>query len=129
MWLLIGRLITGVGVGAIITSLNTLAATLAMSLSVNGDVDKDFPGIANVCFAGVDGETLMMSLRGLAISSGSACTSASVDPSYVLRAMGLSHDEAQSSLRFSFGRNTNAADITRALDDISKALTSLAKLV
>lgn len=111
-----------------VDGLNTLATTLATPLSVNGDVDNDFPGITNVCFAGVDGETLMMSLRGLAISSGSACTSASVDPSYVLRVMGLSHEEAQSSLRFSFGRDTSAADITRALGDISKALTSLTKL-
>jgi cysteine desulfurase len=75
-------------------------------------------GHLNVCFAGVDGETLMLSLRELAISSGSACTSASVEPSYVLKAMGLSDADAHSSVRISLGRFTSEADVARAIGHI-----------
>lgn len=90
-------------------------------ISINSDLSNSFPGIVSVCFHGIDGETMMMSLRRLAISSGSACTSASIDPSYVLTAMGLTNEDAQSSLRFSFGRNTTSDDIAQALNDIEQA--------
>ena len=69
------------------------------------------PGIVNVGFAGVDGETLLLALPGLAVSSGSACTSASVEPSFVLRGLGIADELAHASLRFSFGRFTDAADL------------------
>jgi cysteine desulfurase len=69
------------------------------------------PGIVNVGFAGVDGETLLLALPGLAVSSGSACTSASVEPSFVLRGLGIADELAHASLRFSFGRFTEAADV------------------
>ena len=85
------------------------------------------PGIVNLSFPDIDGETLLMSLRQLAVSSGSACTSASLDPSYVLRAMGLSERVAQNSLRFSLGRYTTADDVDFALAEIKQALAVLAK--
>ncbi len=72
------------------------------------------PATLNVAFAGVDGETLMLALDDLAVSSGSACTSATVEPSYVLRALGLPDDLAHASLRFTVGRFTTEDDIDRA---------------
>lgn len=78
---------------------------------VNGDLDVTISGIINIRFDYVDSETLLMALKDIAVSSGSACTSASVEPSYVLKVMGLSDDEAHASLRFSFGRYTTAEDI------------------
>ncbi len=81
---------------------------------VNGDLQRRLPGNLNVAFAGVDGETLMLALDDLAVSSGSACTSATVEPSYVLRALGLPDDLAHASLRFTVGRFTTDDDIERA---------------
>lgn len=91
---------------------------------LNG-TDQGLPGIVNVSFADVDGETLLMSLRELAISSGSACTSATVEPSYVLRAMGLTREAAHNSLRFSFGRYTSSKDIALAVEKIHQAVSAL----
>ncbi len=79
----------------------------------------------NVRFSGVDGETLLLSLRQLALSSGSACTSASMEPSYVLKAMGLSDADAHSSLRLSLGRFTTDADVEQAIEHICKTITVL----
>ncbi len=79
----------------------------------------------NVCFAGVDGEALQLSLRELAVSSGSACTSASVEPSYVLQAMGLSDADAHSSLRLSLGRFTSEQDVERAIEHICQVVETL----
>lgn len=76
--------------------------------------EDHIPGIVNVGIAGVDGETLLLALSGLAVSSGSACTSASVEPSHVLRGLGIADDLAHASLRFSFGRFTVAADVDAA---------------
>jgi cysteine desulfurase len=83
-------------------------------VQVNGDLDRRLPGNLNVAFANVDGETLMMALDDVAVSSGSACTSATVEPSYVLRALGLPDDLAHASLRFTVGRFTTEDDIDRA---------------
>lgn len=83
-------------------------------VQVNGDLQRRSPGNLNVAFAGVDGETLMMALDDIAVSSGSACTSATVEPSYVLRAIGLPDDLAHASLRFTVGRFTTEDDIDRA---------------
>ncbi len=81
---------------------------------VNGDLDRRLPGNLNVAFAGVDGETLMLALDDIAVSTGSACTSATVEPSYVLRALGVPDDLAHASLRFTVGRFTTEDDIDRA---------------
>lgn len=96
------------------------------SVLVNGDVTKAFPGIVNLAFESVDGETMLMSLRDLAISSGSACLSATLDPSHVLKAMGYSDQRAERSLRFSFGRYTSESDVDRALESIRSTLSALA---
>lgn len=82
---------------------------------LNGHPEHNVPGIVNLAFAGVDGESLLLSLRQLAISSGSACMSATLDPSHVLRGMGMSNELAQSSLRISFGRFTLEKDIDTAV--------------
>ena len=95
---------------------------------INGDMDKGVPGIFNVSFNFVEGESLMMSLKDLAVSSGSACTSASLEPSYVLPALGRSDELAHSSLRFSIGRFTTEADIDYAITEVRKAVEKLREL-
>ena len=95
---------------------------------VNGSIDKRLPGWLNVSFNYVEGESLIMSLSDLAVSSGSACTSASLEPSYVLRALGLNDELAHSSLRFSIGRFTTEEDIDYALGKIHQAVSKLREL-
>jgi cysteine desulfurase len=95
---------------------------------VNGDMEQRLPGAINVSIAFVDGESLIMSLKDLAISSGSACTSASLEPSYVLRALGLSDELAHSSLRFSFGRFTTEEDVDTAIVQLRNAVEKLREL-
>ena len=95
---------------------------------INGDVDHRLPGALNVSFAFVEGESLLMSLKDLAISSGSACTSASLEPSYVLRALGLNDEMAHSSLRFSFGRFTTEAEVDYAIEQVRHAVEKLREL-
>jgi len=73
-------------------------------VQVNGSLEARLPGNLNVSFRHVEGEALMLAMRDVAVSSGSACTSASLEPSYVLRAMGVSDDMAHSSIRFGLGR-------------------------
>jgi cysteine desulfurase len=82
---------------------------------VNGSLVKRVPHNLNVSFPFVEGESLLMGMKGMAVSSGSACTSASLEPSYVLRALGLSDEVAHSSIRFSLGRFTTPAEIDRAI--------------
>ncbi|XP_065064552.1 cysteine desulfurase-like isoform X2 [Rhopilema esculentum] len=77
----------------------------------NGDPDLSYPGCINLSFAYVEGESLLMALKEIALSSGSACTSASLEPSYVLRAIGAEEDLAHSSLRFGIGRFTTQAEV------------------
>ena len=91
----------------------------------NGSVDKVSAGHLNICFSGVDGETLLMSLRELALSSGSACNSDSMKPSYVLTAIGLSDRDADSSLRFSVGRYTTEEEIDQAVEHIRQVYQRL----
>ena len=95
---------------------------------INGSRDHRLPGALNVSFAFVEGESLLMSLKGLAISSGSACTSASLEPSYVLRALGLNDELAHSSLRFSFGRFTTEDDVDTAARSVRHAVDKLREL-
>ena len=95
---------------------------------VNGDLEHRVAGNLNVSFAFVEGESLIMALKELAVSSGSACTSASLEPSYVLRALGLNDELAHSSLRFSIGRFTTEADIDYAIGRIRDAVSKLREL-
>ena len=97
-------------------------------IHINGDISHHVPGILNVSFNYVEGESLIMSLTDLAVSSGSACTSASLEPSYVLRALGLNDELAHSSLRFSIGRFTNEADVDAAVEQIRGAVEKLREL-
>ncbi|MFT7517771.1 MAG: cysteine desulfurase [Myxococcota bacterium] len=85
-------------------------------LSLNGDVDNRLACSLNISFAYVEGESMLMGMHGIAVSSGSACTSASLEPSYVLRAMGVGDDLAHSSIRFSIGRFTTQQEIDRAAE-------------
>jgi cysteine desulfurase len=94
-------------------------------VKLNADPQAVSHGHLNVCFSGLDGEALQLSLRNLAISSGSACTSASVEPSYVLKAMGLSDNDAHSSLRISLGRFTTDEDVDLAIEHIRQVVTQL----
>ncbi len=95
---------------------------------INGDEEHRLPGALNVSFAFVEGESLLMSLKDLALSSGSACTSASLEPSYVLRALGLNDELAHSSLRFSFGRFSSEAEVDHAIIQIRNAVEKLREL-
>lgn len=85
---------------------------------VNGDFDKRIPGNLNISFAHVEGEGLMMGIKELAVSSGSACTSASLEPSYVLRALGVEVEMAHTSLRIGFGRFTTEEEVDFAAEKI-----------
>jgi cysteine desulfurase len=95
---------------------------------INGHKDQRVPHNLNMSFNYVEGESLMMGIKGLAVSSGSACTSASLEPSYVLRALGRSDELAHSSLRMTIGRWTTEADIDYAVDTIKKNVAKLRTL-
>jgi cysteine desulfurase len=95
---------------------------------VNGDLEQRVAGNLNVSFNFVEGESLIMALKDLAVSSGSACTSASLEPSYVLRALGLNDELAHSSLRFSIGRFTTEADVDHAIGRIRESVSKLREL-
>lgn len=93
---------------------------------VNGSTGHRLPHVSNISFKYLDGEALMMAInQQVAVSSGSACTSASLDPSHVLVGMGLSDDMAHASIRFSLGRFTRAEDIPRTIDTVKKAVAKL----
>ncbi|MEL4204138.1 IscS subfamily cysteine desulfurase [Plesiomonas shigelloides] len=95
---------------------------------VNGDLEQRMAGNLNVSFAFVEGESLIMALKDLAVSSGSACTSASLEPSYVLRALGLNDELAHSSIRFSIGRYTTEEEVDYAIELCRSAVTRLREL-
>lgn len=95
---------------------------------VNGSLEHRVPHNLNVSFAYVEGESLLMSLKDLAVSSGSACTSASLEPSYVLRALGLNDEMAHSSIRFSFGRFTTEEEVDFAVGQATAAVEKLREL-
>ncbi|EGN95648.1 hypothetical protein SERLA73DRAFT_186789 [Serpula lacrymans var. lacrymans S7.3] len=93
----------------------------------NGDI-SGYPGCVNLSFAYVEGESLLMALKDIALSSGSACTSASLEPSYVLRALGAAEDMAHSSLRFGIGRFTTEAEIDFVVNHIVRVVTRLREM-
>tara|TARA_B000000475_G_scaffold231011_1_gene196668 strand:- start:204 stop:1424 length:1221 start_codon:yes stop_codon:yes gene_type:complete len=95
---------------------------------LNGDIKNKVPNILNVSFNFVEGESLIMGLKDIAVSSGSACTSASLEPSYVLRALGRKDELAHSSIRFSFGRFTNDDDVENTLDILGNVVHRLREL-
>jgi cysteine desulfurase len=95
---------------------------------INGHVDKRVPHNLNMSFNYVEGESLIMGIKGLAVSSGSACTSASLEPSYVLRALGRSDELAHSSLRMTIGRYTTEEEIDYAIATIKQNVAKLRDL-
>ena len=95
---------------------------------LNGDEERRVAGNLNVSFAYVEGESLIMALKDLAVSSGSACTSASLEPSYVLRALGREDELAHSSIRFSLGRFTTQEEVDYAIAKIRDQVTRLREL-
>jgi cysteine desulfurase len=94
-------------------------------IALNGSNDNCVPGILNMSFAGVDGESLLLSLANLAVSSGSACNSATMAPSYVLKAIGLDDTLAHASIRFSMGRYTSEEEINQAVTSVNAAVRKL----
>ena len=95
---------------------------------INGDIEQRVPGNLNISFNYVEGESLMMAISDVAVSSGSACTSASLEPSYVLRALGRSDELAHSSIRFSIGRYTTEKDIDDAIRLVREKVEKLRDL-
>jgi len=95
---------------------------------VNGDIEQRVPGNLNISFNYIEGESLMMAISDVAVSSGSACTSASLEPSYVLRALGLSDELAHSSIRFSIGRYTTEKDVDDTIGLVREKVEKLRDL-
>jgi cysteine desulfurase len=94
-------------------------------VKVNGNIANRLPNLTNISFEGIDGENLLMSFRDIAVSSGSACTSALVEPSYVLKAIGLNDDLAYASIRFSLGKYTTEEEIDFTIDYVKEVVDSL----
>jgi len=97
-------------------------------LVLNGDETERYEGNLNISFAGVEGESLIMAIKDMAVSSGSACTSASLEPSYILRAIGVEEDLAHTSLRIGFGRFTTEEEVDYAINLISREVTRLREM-
>ena len=95
---------------------------------VNGDMERRIPGNLNISFAYVEGESLMMAIKDVAVSSGSACTSASLEPSYVLKALGRNDELAHSSIRFTIGRFTTQEEIDYTIDLVKQQVTKLREM-
>ena len=95
---------------------------------VNGSMERRLPGNLNISFAFVEGESLLMALKDIAVSSGSACTSASLEPSYVLRALGVGEELAHTSIRFGIGRFNTEAEIDYTIDVVVTAVERLRAL-
>jgi cysteine desulfurase len=95
---------------------------------VNGDLEQRIPGNLNISFAYVEGESLMMGIKGLSVSSGSACTSASLEPSYVLRALGVDEELAHTSLRIGLGRFTTEQEVDTAVEELVQHVSRLREM-
>ncbi|MBV8051754.1 MAG: IscS subfamily cysteine desulfurase [Acidobacteriaceae bacterium] len=98
------------------------------NVHVNGSMEQRLPGNLNLSFGGVEGESLMLGLDGIAVSSGSACTSAKVDPSYVLKAIGCDDELATSSIRFGLGRFTTEGEVDYVADRVIQTVRQLREL-
>lgn len=94
----------------------------------NGDPVNGYPGCVNLSFAYVEGESLLMALNEIALSSGSACTSASLEPSYVLRALGADDETAHSSIRFGIGKFTTVEDVDFVIDRVVRHVERLREM-
>merc|ERR1712113_158617 len=94
----------------------------------NGDPETNYPGCVNLSFAYVEGESLLMAMKDVALSSGSACTSASLEPSYVLRAIGVDEELAHTSIRFGLGRFTTEEEVDIAAENVIKHVTKLREM-
>lgn len=92
---------------------------------VNGYQEDRLPNVTNMSFSFVEAEALIMAMRDLAVATGSACTSAAIEPSHVLKAMGLGDDDAYASIRFSLGRFSTEEDISQAIESVKAAITKL----
>jgi len=97
-------------------------------LELNGDKHERYAGNLNISFACVEGESLIMAIKDMAVSSGSACTSASLEPSYVLRAIGVTEDLAHTSLRIGLGRFTTEAEVDYAINLITREVLRLREM-
>jgi cysteine desulfurase len=95
---------------------------------LNGDAERRIPGNLNLSFAYIEGESMIMAIKELAVSSGSACTSASLEPSYVLRALGVEEDLAHTSIRFGFGRFTTEEEVEFAIDVVTRNIRKLREM-
>jgi len=95
---------------------------------LNGDEHARYEGCLNISFAYVEGESLLMALKNIAVSSGSACTSASLEPSYVLRAIGVGEDLAHTSIRFGIGRFTTVEEVDFTIEILSKNVARLREM-
>jgi cysteine desulfurase len=101
------------------------AITALTHVYLNGDLEQRYMGNLNFSFAGIEGESMIMAIKDLAVSSGSACTSASLEPSYVLHALGVDDELAHTSIRFGFGRFTTEEEIDFAINLITKKVEKL----
>ena len=108
--------------------LNAKFAKALDYVHVNGDMDHHLPGNLNVSFVYVEGESLLMGINDIAVSSGSACTSATLEPSYVLKALGLGDDVAHSSIRFGLGRFNTKAEVDYVSDKLIDVVSKLREL-
>lgn len=106
---------------------NSISAKIP-EIYLNGDKEKRYPGNLNISFAYVEGESFIMSIRELAVSSGSACTSASLEPSYVLRSLGVDEDLAHTSIRFGIGRFTTEEEIDKAIEVVASNIQKLREM-
>lgn len=106
----------------------TAIVTNVPDVFLNGDKKKRYPGNLNISFAYIEGESMIMAIKDLAVSSGSACTSASLEPSYVLRALGVDEELAHTSIRFGFGRFTTEEEINFAIETVVKNINKLREM-
>jgi cysteine desulfurase len=95
---------------------------------LNGDIEQRVPGNANISFSCIEGESMIGAIKDLAVSSGSACTSASLESSYVLRALGVDEAMAHTSIRFGFGRFTTDEEVQYAIEKVKGAIDRLRAL-
>jgi cysteine desulfurase len=117
-----------VRVGALRDLLKLRLESAVEGARINGSMERRLPGNLNMSFAGVDAEALLVSLPDVALSTGSACSSAAVEPSHVLRALGLSEEVARSSVRFGLGRFTTGEEVEYAAARVIEAVRRLRAL-